>query len=172
MNLYLTGYRGTGKTTVGRLVAEALEMKPVDLDDSIEQRAGKSIAQLFTEQGEEAFRDLESLECERLSHETGLVVSLGGGAILRQSNRNLINASGRVVWLRASEEVLADRLTNDPSSESRRPALTRRQNQLEEIREVLTLREPLYREVADKSFETESLTPSELANQIATWWQE
>ncbi|MCA9140561.1 MAG: shikimate kinase [Planctomycetales bacterium] len=168
--IYLTGYRGTGKTTVGRLVAQALSTECVDLDQVIEDAAGKSIRQIFDTGGEHAFRDWKT-QCLRQvagNRSGGRVVSLGGGAILRGENRTIIRDSGICVWLTATPEVIAQRITSDQTTGQRRPALTAL-TPVDEIRELLVRREPLYREMASLILETDQKTPPQLAVELNRW---
>lgn len=166
--LFLTGYRGTGKSTVGRVVAERLGWDAIDSDDEIERRAGKSIAQMFTEDGEPAFRDLEEQVVADLCQQDTTVIALGGGAILRPATRQRIGASGAVVWLTASPEAIAERLATDVSTATRRPNLTATGG-VEEVRHVLAEREPLYRQCATLVLETEGRSPEAIADDIVRW---
>lgn len=172
--LYLSGYRGTGKTTVGRLVAQQLATECVDLDVAIEAAAGKTIAEIFDGGGESAFRDWETrclreLETRPAANPAAaIVVSLGGGAILRDENRQLIADSGVCVWLKASPETIASRINMDETTAQRRPALTQL-SPLEEIRAVLEQREPLYRESARLIVDTEQKSPQQVGREIVQW---
>ncbi len=123
MNLFLIGLRGTGKTTVARLVAQRLGRDWFDADDEIEARAGKSIAQIFADEGEASFRDWETRVVADLSARPPAVLALGGGAILREENRAAIARGGRTVWLTASPETLWQRISADATTASRRPDL-------------------------------------------------
>ncbi len=165
--LSLVGYRGTGKTTVGKRVADRLRLPFADADEAIERRMGQSIRQLFLEQGEAAFRDAEEATLRDLTARPGLVLATGGGAVLRSTNREALRRLGPVVWLRASPEVLAARLQADPRNN--RPALTSA-GPLAEIAEVLAQREPIYRALADVTIDTEERTSDEVAEQILQWW--
>lgn len=162
----LIGYRGTGKTSVARALAARLKCNWLDADDVIEQRAGKSIAQIFAEDGEAAFRDLEAAVVEELSREAGLVVSLGGGAVLRASNRHAIRSAGPVVWLTASVDSIMARLTADETTANRRPNLTPVGGR-SEIESLLNQRMPLYRECATLIVDTEGKTMAQVADEIA-----
>ena len=162
--LFLIGYRGTGKTTVAKLLAEQLGCSAVDSDAVLQQQAGCTVAELFSQRGEPAFRDLEQAVVAELAAGEPKVVSLGGGAILREQNRRALG-TGHVVWLKASPAVLAERLAADEVSGDQRPSLTGR-GLLEEIEQVLTERTPLYQQCATITVDTDDLPPAEVANQI------
>lgn len=166
--IFLSGYRGTGKTTVAQLLAEVLGWEWIDTDDLVEQQARRSIAEIFAEQGEAAFRDLEASVVRQVCERERMVVALGGGAVLREETRQRLARSGPVVWLTAPAEVLAERLAADDTTGTRRPDLTGR-GVLEEIDAVLTERTPIYREVADLEVCTETLPPQQVAEEIAAW---
>ncbi len=164
-NILLIGYRGTGKSTVGRLFAERLGWAFVDADVEIEAAAGKSIADIFADEGEAAFRDLEQQVVAELVQRDKHVVSLGGGAVLREENRNAIRRGGQVVWLTASAAAIHARLTADESTPQRRPNLTPRGG-LAEIEQLLAEREPLYRECATCDVSTADRSPAEIVECI------
>lgn len=164
-HIYLTGYRGTGKTSVGSIVAQTLGWAMIDLDDLVEKNAGRSIREIFAEEGEAVFRELESQALFGLSPPAPVVVSLGGGAILREENRSWIRQHGFCVWLDASPETLARRILSDASTEARRPALTNLDG-LDEIKTVLERRRPLYEQVSDARIETEGKTIPEVAAEV------
>jgi shikimate kinase len=166
MNIFLIGYRGCGKTTVARLVADELGWPWVDADDLVESRAGKSIKQIFAESGERAFRDLETAVITELAPRDQHVVALGGGAILREKNREaLLAAKGLIVWLQASAETLYARIVADPTTIDRRPNLTA-QGGVAEIRKLLAERTPLYRLCAGLTVDADRNSPAEIARQI------
>jgi shikimate kinase len=168
-HFFLTGYRGCGKSSVGRIVAKNLTLPFRDTDDEIESEAGCSIADIFSAQGEQAFRDLESKQLEKVvSSSSATVISLGGGTVLRETNRNLIKQSGCTVWLRASPETIFERIAGDAASQSRRPKLSAL-GDLDEIRKVLELRLQWYREVASFSIETDGLKADQIAATIVSW---
>lgn len=164
--VFLIGYRGTGKTSVARELAIRLSCDWLDADDVIEQRAGKSIAEIFADDGETAFRDLEAAVLAELSGKTGLVVSLGGGAVLRESNRSVIRSAGSVVWLTASVDLIVARLAADETTASRRPNLTSAGGRAE-IENLLNQRMPLYRECATLIVDTEGKTVAQVVDEIA-----
>jgi shikimate kinase len=165
-SLFLIGYRGTGKSTIARLLAERLGYDWVDADDEIEQQAGKSIAEIFADDGEAAFRELEADVVAELCRLRTTVVALGGGAVMSEANRTAIRSAGIVVWLKASVETIARRMAADAMSSSRRPNLTAAGG-LSEIETVLAAREPIYRACATCEVDTEDKTPAEIVDQIA-----
>jgi shikimate kinase len=165
VSLILIVYRATGKTTLARLLAERLGWDWIDADVEIERRAGKSIKEIFAEDGEPAFRDLEVEVTADLCRREQLVLAAGGGAPMREENRRAMRAAGKVVWLSASPETIAARMSGDATTAARRPDLTDRGG-LAEIIELLELREPIYQEVADIRVDTEGKTPEQLTAEI------
>jgi shikimate kinase len=164
--IFLIGYRGTGKSTVARYLAERLDFDYADADEEIERRAGKSIASIFADDGEAAFRDLESGLVAELARLRRTVVALGGGAVLREVNRNAIRAAGPVVWLTAPVEAIVARLAADPATPGRRPNLTQAGGR-PEVQAVLAERTPLYRECATLVVNTDGKSCAEVADEIA-----
>src|SRR5436190_11808298 len=130
--ILLIGNRGAGKPTVARLVAERLGWAWIDADALLEERAGRTIRQIFATDGENAFRDLESALLDELCRLQDHVIAAGGGVILRQENRARLKA-GTVVWLKAPADVLWQRLQGDATTAERRPNLA--QGGLAEIEE-------------------------------------
>ncbi len=165
-HLYLTGYRGCGKSTAAKLLGESLALPVCDLDHVIEQTAGATIAEIFASEGEAGFRDRETQCLQEISAQPQRVIALGGGAILRPLNRQTIGISGWCVWLDADPQVIADRISGDATTRERRPSLTGRPV-AEEIIDVMTKREPLYREVADLRVETSHRTIEEIVAEIS-----
>jgi shikimate kinase len=163
-NLFLVGYRGTGKTTVARLLAGRLGWAWVDADDLIERRAGMSIRQVFEVEGEPGFRRRESAILEELCGLRQHVIATGGGVVLSADNRRRLKAAGRVVWLTAGAPEIRDRLEGDRTTGERRPVLT--VGGLAEIEELLRAREPLYRGAADFTVSTSGRTPEEVADAV------
>ncbi|MCK9468736.1 MAG: shikimate kinase [Porticoccaceae bacterium] len=147
-NLYLVGPMGVGKTTIGRLLAQKLGRVFVDLDEEIEQRSGASIPWIFDVEGEAGFRRREAELLKELSAGRNLVLSTGGGVVLNPDNRQLLKATGIVVFLNASVEQLYQRTLKD----RKRPLL-----QVPDRRQVIERlkrdRDPLYREVAHLVFD-------------------
>lgn len=165
--LFLIGYRGTGKTTVARLVAARLHWHWLDADALLEERAGRTIRQIFAEEGEKSFRDRESAVLQDVCRDARRVVATGGGVILRAENRALLK-SGAVVWLKAPAAVLWERLRQDDSTAERRPNLA--QGGLAEIEELLRVRTPLYEACQDFSVDTSEQTPDQVADAISAWF--
>jgi shikimate kinase len=136
----------------------------VDADVEIELRAGKSIAAIFADDGESAFRDLESAVVEELARRERTVIALGGGAVLRERNRTALGNSF-VAWLRASVDTILDRVAADASTAERRPNLTVGGGRVE-VEALLAEREPIYRRLAAMAVDTDDKTPAEVADAI------
>ncbi len=168
--LALVGYRGTGKSTVGKLLANRLERLFLDADVELERRAGRSIPSIFAEWGEPVFRDWEERTLRELVGEyPGSVLATGGGVVLRPSNRALLREFGSVVWLQAEPSELARRLAAAERRGTNRPALTPT-GTLAEVEKVLEGRIPLYREVSDLVVETSGRSPVEISEAILAAW--
>jgi shikimate kinase len=167
MNLFLIGYRGSGKTSVAAALAVRLGWPWIDADAELEQRAGQSIKQIFASEGELAFRNLESAVVADLATRDQHIIALGGGAILREQNRAAIVGRGKVIWLIAAPETLAERIHADPTTAERRPNLTG-QGGLNEIRHLLAERTPLYAACADLLVDADRQSPEQIAHEIIT----
>jgi shikimate kinase len=159
--LFLIGPRGSGKTTIARLLANRLGWVCVDADDVLEVRYGKSIRTIFAAEGEAGFRDKEATILAELCGRRHCVVSTGGGVVVRQANRELLRASGYVVWLTADAATLWGRLQGDGDH---RPPLSI--GGRAEVEEVLRVRQPWYEECAHLTVETEGKSPEALAEEI------
>jgi len=164
-NIYLTGYRCTGKTTVGRSLADVLGRDFVDADETLTSLAGRDVASIVAEEGWEGFRDRESSVLERLAEHGGLVVATGGGVVLRPQNTALMRETGCVVWLTAEPGVIRSRMGADAVTASQRPSLTGR-DALAEIEAVLSERGPLYAAAAHVTIATDDLQVSEIVREI------
>ncbi len=165
MNIILTGFRGSGKTTVGRELAKRIGFSFVDTDGEVEQKAGKTIARIFESGGEACFRQLEE---ETVISACGLqrhVIALGGGALKNPALAPVVRKAGAVIFLSAPADVLYERTSGDRATASRRPALTPAGG-LAEVKELLTERLPLYRQTAELTVDTASLAPEAVAAQI------
>jgi shikimate kinase len=160
-NLALIGFMGTGKTSVGRLVAEMLRFEFLDTDELIEEYTGRSINEIFAKDGEAAFRLLEKKIVEELASKTSTVISTGGGLPTDLENLSKLKAGALVVCLWASPEKIWERVRH----QSHRPLL-RDADPQQKIRELLAVREPFYRQ-ADVLVNTGLRSPREVAQQIA-----
>ena len=164
-NVVLIGYRGAGKSAVGRLLADQMRWTFVDTDALIESEAGRSIAQIFAALGEPAFRKHERDVIARVTQRQHQVIAVGGGAILDRRNIDRLRADGWVIWLTAPPEVLWNRIQSDTATPRSRPNLTETGG-LDEVRQVLTARQSAYDDAAHQSFPTEHQTPQQAAQAI------
>lgn len=162
MNIVLIGYRGTGKSSVGKLLAERSGRRLVSTDAEVVRRAGQSIPELVKQHGWDRFRDLESEVCRDLAGQDRLIIDTGGGAILRQENVDRLKANGILFWLTAEVPTISRRIGGD----TQRPSLTGTKSFLEEIEEVLRERTPKYRAAADHTIATDHKTVAEIAEAI------
>src|ERR1039458_30229 len=125
MSVLLIVYRGSGKTTLGRRLAEELRWLFIDLDERIVQHAGMSIREIFARHGEPTFRQMETERLLEVVQLQNHVISLGGGVVLAEQNRRATNSAGHtLVYLRADPEVLHRRIVADPATTAQRPGLT------------------------------------------------
>lgn len=164
-SIALIGYRGSGKTTVARHLARLLGVEHVDTDELIVARAGRTIREIFEQDGEPAFRRVEREVVAALSGRSPCVISVGGGAIESGKNVACLKCVGAIIWLTASPETLHRRIAEDTGSTASRPPLTS-QCGLDEVRAVLSRRAPLYRKAADRTIDTTHRTPWEIAGEI------
>jgi len=160
-HIFLVGFMGAGKSTVADRLAEAMDAPCVDLDDRVVETAGKPIDAIFSEDGEDAFRDLESAELGSLSREQPSVVACGGGVVLRPENRAQLKELGTVVYL----EVTAGEALARIGDAKTRPLLAGTSGALAAT-SLLSARETLYRSVADVTVDTVGRTPAEITVQI------
>jgi shikimate kinase len=164
--ILLVGMMGAGKSSAGRAIASRLGWPAVDTDELVQQRTGNSIAQIFAERGENGFRDEEAdALAAALAADGPLVVSVGGGAVLRAGNRRLLSAGGLVVWLRAEVATLARRLGGAES----RPLLAG--GPLEALPRLDAKRRSLYQEVAEVTVDVDRLTVGEVADRVVAAFQ-
>jgi shikimate kinase len=175
--IFLVGYRATGKSSVARIVAERLGVPFADTDSIVEEfTGGLSFAEYFAARGEEAFRDLEQGALRRILDGRlstgGPVVATGGGIIVRPSNVVAMREVGPVVWLTASVDTIRSRLVADRLTPKSRPPLLYRDPEkprasaLDEVADVLSWREPLYRAAAHAEVSTEGREPSAVAQSV------
>jgi len=166
--IILVGYRGTGKSTVGRLLADRLGWGFRDADAELEARAGQTVAEIFAAEGEPGFRDREAAVLADLVGLPDHVIATGGGVVLRPANRELLKAAGFVAWLQAPPEVVWERLQADPTTAARRPALTT--GGFAEVADLMGVREPLYRAVAAAAVDAAGRSPEAVAAAILAAW--
>jgi shikimate kinase len=157
----LIGLPGSGKSTVGRQLARRLQLPYIDSDQVIEQRVGCTIREYFEREREEAFRDIEETVIDELTAQPQGVLSTGGGAVLRAANREHLRTRSKVVYLKSSPDELFRRLRHDRS----RPLL-QTDDPLERLRELYTVRDPLYQETAHFVIETGRPSVATLVNMI------
>jgi shikimate kinase len=152
---------GSGKSSVGRLIARTLRGRFVDTDRLVVDRAGRQIAEIFATRGEPYFREEETRVLKSLLGSSRLVVATGGGIVTVPENVPVLKKLGFVVWLSASEEVIWERVSRN----TRRPLL-HTENPRETVRTLIEKRNPLYEEVADLQVDTTTLTHAQVAERI------
>ncbi|MGH7166163.1 MAG: shikimate kinase [Nitrospiraceae bacterium] len=162
MNLVLIGYRGTGKSSIGHLLAQRLGWNLISTDDEIVKRAGFSIPDIVTQSGWDHFRDLETDVCRDVAARDRIIIDTGGGVILRQQNVDRLKANGVLFWLTAEVPTIARRIGGD----TQRPSLTGAKSFTDEIAEVLHARLPKYQAAADHVIATDRLAPDQVADAI------
>jgi shikimate kinase len=163
--IILIGYRCTGKSSVGRQLADKLRLAFYDTDRMIVASIGKSIRELVAEKGWEAFREEEKNIIGKIAFLGPAVIALGGGAILDPENRATIQDKGTVIWLTAGLETILKRMSSDSLNSDNRPSLTEKGRQ-DEIRETLEQRISLYRQAANIEVDTEGKTIEDVATEI------
>jgi len=159
-NIILAGFMGTGKSTLGRLLAEKLDYHFIDTDSLIEDRIGQTIAELFQEQGEAAFRKLEESLAQELAQQQGLVISTGGGLVLNPNNVDALTQSGQIICLTATPVEILERVSTQKQI---RPLLLEK-DPLSKIKELLEQRLPVYSQFQQLS--TTGKDPHELVTQL------
>ncbi|MBM7061148.1 shikimate kinase AroK [Pseudomonas sp. UL073] len=160
-NLILVGPMGAGKSTIGRLLARELKLPFKDSDKEIEHRTGADIPWIFDVEGEQGFREREHAVIAELCELDGVVLATGGGAVMRQDNRSALRGGGRVVYLHTSVEQQIDRTSRD-----RNRPLLRTANPGRVLRDLMAVRDPLYREIADIIIETDTRPPRMVVQEI------
>ena len=162
-NIILEGFMGSGKSTVSEILSDKLDLELIDTDEAIEEAEGRKISDIFEQDGEEAFRDMETGLVEMMvsDHMRETVISLGGGLPVREKNRELLKKVGKVVYLRTAPETVYDRLKGDDT----RPLL-KSEDPLSRIKELQDKRGKIYEEAADIIVDTDGKTPAEVADEI------
>jgi shikimate kinase len=164
-NLVLIGYRATGKTEVGALLARKLARPFVDLDDALVGEMDRSIADLVAEKGWPEFRRREKEMVRRYCQTGGQVLATGGGVVLDPENVKTLRETGVVVWLQADSGTIRQRLSLDATKEDQRPSLTGG-GTLNEVEEVLQQRQPLYEAAAHVVIDTTGLSIEQVAEKL------
>lgn len=162
MNIVLIGYRGTGKSVIGQILAERLGMKCIGIDAEIVKKAGMSIPDFVAKNGWPKFRDLESELALEFSKLDNVIIDTGGGIIERPENIVALRNNGVIFWLKASVPVIVARI----SGGTERPALTEGKTFTEEVAEVLERRIAKYQDAARYAIDTDHLTPKQIADRI------
>lgn len=161
-SIALIGFMGTGKTVVGKTLAERLGKEFLELDALIEQKAGKTIPEIFQREGEEAFRQLEIEAAKQVSQRKNVVIACGGGVVLNKINIDRLKKESLLVYLKASPEVILRRTSSDTSE---RPLL-KADNKASTVNELLRFRKPFYERAADITIDTSRLDVDSVVAQI------
>jgi shikimate kinase len=168
VNVAIFGFMGVGKSSVGRLVAEALGMEFVDLDETIVADAGKDIPSIFRERGEKGFRELEKEATRMIAARDGVVIACGGGTVLDEDNLEALRRNSRMVLLTADPETILRRVETDGDT---RPLLSV-EEKVEPIARLLGERMPRYLEAADKAVDTSGKTQAQVVREIIEYLME
>lgn len=160
-NIFLIGFMGCGKSTIARILSEKLGVTQVEMDEQIVQEQGMPITEIFEKYGEERFRDIETDLVRRLQAKNGVVVSCGGGAVLREENRRMMKESGAIVWLTAQPETILERVKHSVD----RPVLNGHMN-VEYITELMAKRHDCYEAAADFCVSTDGKSQEEICEEI------
>jgi shikimate kinase len=168
MNIVLIGYRGTGKSVVGELLALRLRMPCIGMDAEIVKKVGMSIPEIVEKYGWQKFRDMESEEAQKLAGLDNIIIDTGGGVIERPENIEALKTNSCIFWLKASVDAIVLRIQGD----TERPALTSGKTFTEEVTEVLERRIPKYKSAAQYEIDTDELTPEQVAGRIIEIWKE
>ena len=165
MNIVLIGYRCSGKTAVGKILANELARDLLDTDGLIEENAGCSIELIILREGWDHFRDIEGSLIKEVSRKDNLVIATGGGVVMVEENVKNLKKNGFLVWLNGKAKVLKERMEREQKSGKIRPPLTGA-DPLEEIKQVLDIRTPLYEQAGNLMVDTSSLSIREVVTSI------
>jgi len=160
-NVFLIGFMGCGKSTIAGLLSKRLGVAQVEMDEMIVQEQGMPITEIFEKYGEEHFRDIETDLVRRLQAQDGVVVSCGGGAVLREENRRMMKESGVIVWLTAEPATILERVKHSTN----RPVLNGHMN-VEYITELMERRRECYEAAADYCVATDGKSREEICEEI------
>ncbi len=163
--IVLIGYRATGKSTIGYLLSNELGIPFIDLDEYLVKKFGRSIAEVVAENGWEYFRANERKALTEMTKRSYFILACGGGAVLHEKEFSALKKEAIVIWLSACPDTIIKRLQKDKHTKDNRPSLTGK-DVLEEIKEVLSYREPLYRKFADLTIETDHLSTKQVVELI------
>ncbi len=163
--IILTGYRATGKSSIGKILADLLGFGFIDTDQAIEKRQGETIAEMVGRGGWDLFRRKEEDVLLELARSKNKVIATGGGSVMHENAWGKLRQNGLVVWLTADVKTICRRLAADSDTEDQRPALTE-MGTMDEISMVLSERQPLYEKSSDLTVNTEGKTPEEVAEFI------
>lgn len=164
-SILLTGFRATGKSLIGRLLAERLGYRFVDTDHELCRRTKQSVEEIVAERGWQGFRMLERALLQEMAGQQKIVLAVGGGAIEHEDIWQLLRAHYFIIWLQADKKTILSRMAADDKTSTQRPALTS-QNLEDEIEEILARRSPLYASGSDMAVDTATGTPKQLLEQI------
>jgi shikimate kinase len=162
MNIILIGYRGTGKSTVAKILGQRLKRTVMSTDTEIVKEAGQSIPQIIEQFGWDHFRELETQMCRKLQDQTNLVIDTGGGLILKEENVNILKANSTIFWLTAEIPTIVKRISGD----THRPSLSGTKTFVEEIEDILKERTPKYQAAANQVIPTDHNSPHQIADSI------
>lgn len=165
MNLIFIGFRCTGKSSVGKMVAKELKREFVDVDDYIEKKEGKNIEKIFSEDGEDKFRELEKHAIENICKLDKMVIATGGGAVTNDLNTKNMKQNGFIVLLESSPDIIYTRLNQDTARYPQRPKLTEKQPH-DEIKHLLSVRHKLYHKNADCVLNTSTDTIETVSRKV------
>lgn len=164
--ILLTGYRGTGKSSIGKILADLLGFDFIDTDLAIEKRQGESIAEMVGRGGWDTFRRKEEDLLRELARRKNIVIASGGGSVMHEKAWKKLRENALAVWLTVDIKTICQRLSADSNTDDQRPALTE-MGTMDEISMVLSERQPLYKKSSDLTINTEGKTPEEVAEVIA-----
>lgn len=165
MNIVIIGYRCTGKSAVGKILANELKRDFVDTDHLITFQEGLEIDEIISLKGWEYFRGMEKLVIEQVSQRDNLVIATGGGVVMDEMNVANLRKKGFIIWLRADADIIRKRMEKDPGTFNARPSLTGR-GAVEEIKEMLKIREPYYRNAGDIEVDAGKMSADEVADYL------
>jgi shikimate kinase len=167
MNIVLIGYRGTGKSVIGRLLSRRLAMPYIGMDEEIVRRAGMPVPEIVASEGWPGFRDRESALARELAERDNIIIDTGGGVIERSENIVALQKNGCIIWLRANVSTIVSRIQDD----TQRPSLVAGKTFTEEVAEVLERRTPLYQAASRYEIETDPHTPEQIVARIVAIWE-